>query len=319
MMAITKFFFKERPTEGIALFRISFILLVLISLLVDVDNIVDFYGPHSLISLDTAREVLSQKNNQLVFIFDNSYAFVNALFIVYGVALIFSMVGLFTRYSLVVAFICMLSLHQRNPWIIGSTEVLMRFMMLYLIFSPCGHSLSMDSLLSKFYPKLKKKKNWSIWSQRIIQMHISLFYLFMAWNHILSEAWIEGNALYYLTRINDLSNLSIPMLLDSITTLKGLTWATILIELTLGVMLWSKTLRAPVIVLAIGHQLLLGSLLVNPFHSSLMIILLLNFLSPELVRAFVHRVSQKIIKEVEASSMGGSLKEKLILALGGPV
>lgn len=312
-----KFFFEEKPTEGIALFRIIWISLILMYFIADLGNIQDFYGPHALISLNTTRDQFPFIHANLFHMFSLSYKFTHSLIIVYGISLVMSLLGIFTRQALIVVLLCMTSLHQRNIWLLSSSELLMRTITLLLIFSPCGHSLSIDSLIGRLSSGIRNKRNWPVWTLRIIQIQISVIYLWTVWHKLQGETWIDGTAVYYATRLEDLTNFTIPFLLNSLLFLKLMTWGTLLLEFSLGFFIWFKKWRRPIIITGMIFHLCIQYLMSVPFFELFMIALLVNFYTPEELKAFVDKVINSFIEGIQESTLGTEIKEKIIRTLRG--
>jgi hypothetical protein len=315
--AWNKFFFEERPTEGIALFRIVWMGLILGYYLFDMGNIQDFYGPQAIISLETSKSHFPFPHVNLFNLLNMSHKVTVGLFIIYGLALFSSMIGFFTRYSLILAFVLMTSFHQRNIWLLSSAEVLMRTITLYLIFSPCGHSLSVDSLLGRFFAEFKRPKTWPIWALRLIQIQISVVYLWTFWHKLKGDDWFDGSAVYFATRMDSMTNFTIPYLMDSMTFLKLATWSTLLVELSLGILVWVKDFRKPVILIGIAFHLGIELVMSIPFFELYMISLLINFYTPEELKAFVDRVVGNLLLSIENSTLESGVRKRIINSLRG--
>lgn len=314
-----RFFFEEKPTESIALFRFVWMAMLLVYYVMDVVNIQDFYGPHALISLETTRAEFPLYHLNLFHLVNPSYEFTYGLMAVFIISLFFSMIGLFTRYSLIVALICMTSFHQRNIWILSSSETLMRIMMILLVCSPCGHTFSVDSLLAKRFPQFKKKENWPVWALRLIQIQLSVVYIWTVWHKLKGDNWIDGTAVYYATRLENMINFSVPYLMDSMIFLKMMTWGTLLLELALGTLIWVKEIRKPVIVAGILFHVGIEYIMCIPFFEINMMILLMVFITPEEARTFIRKTKTSFLKAIQDSTMNIQVKEKLVRSLGGHV
>lgn len=314
---IDKFFFEEKPTEGIALFRIIWAGLLFCYFLLDLSNVSDFYGPHAIVSYATAESQFPFLHLNIFGLFKPTYETAYGILFVYGISLFTSMIGLFTRYSLVVALICMTSLHQRNIWLLSSSETLMRTITILLICSPCGHSFSIDSLLGRYLPSFKQKRTWPVWATRLIQIQISVVYLWTFIHKLKGETWIDGSAVYYATRLEGLSNFTIPFLMDSPIFLRLATWATLLTEFSLGILIWVKPLRKYVIALGVIFHLGIEYLMSIPFFELSMIVLLINFFTPEELKAFVVKFKETVILAIQDTGLTADLKEKLIRTVRG--
>lgn len=313
------FFFEEKPTEGLALFRIFWMSLIFLYFLLDLSNLRDFYGPHAVISLATVKEQFPFLHANLFHLFKPGYNAVYLLLTVYGLSLLFSICGLFTRTSLIVALLCMTSFHQRNIWLLSSAELLMRTMTLLLVFSPCGHSLSFDSLLSRYYPSFRRSRMWPVWSLRLIQIQISVVYLWTFWHKLKGNSWIDGTAVYYATRLEFLTNSTIPFIMNSAFFLKLMTWGTLLIELSLGTLVWIKEFRKPVIIIGVLFHLGIEYLMSIPFFELFMITMLVNFFTPEEMSAFVIRVKHIVLTGINESTMSEKLKQRISRTIRGQI
>jgi hypothetical protein len=208
------------------------------------------------------------------------------MFGVYFLSLLFAIMGLYTRGSIIVVMICLTSFHQRNIWLLSSSELLVRLVTLLMIFSPCGHLFSIDTLISRKKNLEPNKKDWAPWVLRLIQIQLSVVYLWTVWHKLKGETWFEGTAVYYATRLESMKNFSIPLLLDWIPFIKLSTWLTLLVELALGTLIWFKEFRIPIIFLGIVFHLSIEYLMSIPFFEINMILILALFIPPEIVRTF---------------------------------
>jgi hypothetical protein len=310
-----RFFFTPKPTEGIALFRIIWCAMLALSFLFEIQNIHDFYGPHSLISLKTVKEQFSSVHMNIFNLFHSGYEAVYIILTIYGLALISAMLGFYTRSSLLIILICLTSIHQRNIWLLSSSELLIRSITILLVCAPCGHSLSLDSLLGRKYLDFRRPRDWAPWALRLIQIQVSVVYLWTVWHKLKGDTWFDGTALYYATRLESMTNFPVPFLLDSMAFLMLATWGAIITELALGILVWFKEFRKPVIMAGIIFHVSIEYMMSIPFFEIVMITLLLNFYTPEEYRNFVTRVKAKILMLVKEANVHASVKEKFIWAI----
>lgn len=310
------FFFSEKPVEGIAVFRIVWMSLIFSYFLLDLANIDDFYGPHSLISLSTVKSQFPFLHANLFHLFHPSYEVTYAIVSLYGIALLSSILGLYTRSSLFLALICMTSLHQRNIWLLSSSEVLMRSVTLLLVLSPSGNALSLDALMGKYFPKMRKPRIAPVWVLRLIQIQVSVVYTWTVWHKIKGETWFDGTAVYYATRLEAMTNFTIPYLMDSLIFLKISTWGTLIVELALGILVWFEEFRKPVIIIGILFHLGIEYLMSIPFFELYMIALLINFFTPEEFKLFIERVKLVISRGIQGSTLGEQAKSRILAIVG---
>lgn len=312
-----KFFFQPRPTESIALFRILWCSLIGVYFILDLQNINDLYGPHALLSLQTVKGQFPFAHLNVFHLFNSSYEMVYLIMTLYGISILFSLFGFYTRTSLIIMFICMTSIHQRNIWLLSSSELLLRSITLYLICSPCGHSLSIDSILGRKYNSFKKKRDWAPWALRLIQIQISVVYLWTVWHKLKGEDWLDGSAVYYATRLEGMKSFSLSFLLDSMAFIKISTWGTLLIELALGTLIWIKEFRKSLIVLGVIFHLGIEMTMNIPFFEVIMILLLMLFVSPIEVRVFTQSFFNKLSILVKEVQIYPKIKAKILWMIRG--
>ncbi len=310
-----EFFFRPQPVESIAIFRIFWCTMLLIAALFDFQNIQDFYGPHAILSLSTVKSQFQFFHLNIFQLFNATYDFVYILFGIYIIALFSSVIGFYTRTSMIIAFIAMVSFHQRNIWLLSSSELLMRLTMLLLICSPCGHAYSIDSLLGRNFPLFKRERLWSPWALRLIQIQLSVVYVWTFLHKLKGDTWFDGTALYYATRLDAMKNLPVPFILDWLPAIKLMTWMTLALELALGTLIWFKEFRRSLIILGFGFHLSIEYMMSIPFFELVMILLLTTFIEPATIKGFMMAKREQWEKLVEVSNMHAKIKDKFIWIL----
>lgn len=309
-----RFFFRPVPVEGIALFRIIWCLLLMFYLLLDIGNIADFYGPKSILTLKTVKEHFNFPHMNLFHVLGDSVPVVRLMMAIYGLSLFSALIGFKTRLSLVVALVCMVSFHQRNIWLLSSSEVLMRTMMIFLVCSPAGNALSVDSLIAKMR-NAALPKEWAPWTLRLIQIQISVVYIWTVWHKLKGDHWIDGTAVYYATRLDSMTNFPVPVLLDNMFFIKIMTWGTLILEFALGTLIWFKEFRKPLIIAGIFFHLGIEYMMSIPFFEWAMIALLVNFFTPEELREFVRSYCAKVKEGIRASTLAEDMKSRIMVLL----
>jgi hypothetical protein len=282
-----------------------------LSFLFELGNFKDFYGPNALLSLETIRTQFPTFHLNIFHFFGVELNTLYFFAVIWGIGLLFSTIGLYTRYSIIAVLICMVSFHQRNIWLLSSSEVLMRIITLYLACSPCGNSLSIDSLIAKRFVIFKKPSQWSPWAMKMIQLQTSVVYVWTVWHKLKGEDWFDGTALYYATRLEAMKNISIPFLMDSMFFIKSLTWSTLIIELALGIFLWFKETRLIVMILGILFHLGIEFTMSIPFFEIIMICLILSFLPSEKIREKVDQLKKLWLNSVQNSALPEKSKAML--------
>jgi hypothetical protein len=309
-----RFFFRPEPVEGIAIFRMIWCFLLLMYLFLDIGNINDFYGPKAILSLKTIKDQFNYPHMNLFHLLGDSIGVVTLMMWIYGLALFCGLIGFRTRTALVVALVCMVSFHQRNIWLLSSSEVLMRSIMILMVFSPSGNALSVDSMLARLNSK-KLPRDCSPWVLRLIQIQISVVYLWTVWHKLKGDQWIEGTAVYYATRLSNMTNFPVPFLLDNLFLIKLMTWGTLILEFSLGTLVWFKEFRKPLVISGIFFHLGIEYMMSIPFFELIMIALLINFFSPIEIRDYVMGYVARVKEVIRSSTITDDLKSRILVLL----
>lgn len=306
-----RFFFAPAPVEGMAIFRIAWCALLLTALLFDIGNAEDFYGPHALLSLNTVKSQFNYPHLNLFYFMGTELSTVYFMMTVYALALLSAMIGFQTRPALILSMVMMATFHQRNIWLLSSSEVLMRIIMTLLVCAPAGNVLSVDSWLAR-RRNSPLPREWAPWAQRLIQIQLSVVYVWTVWHKLKGDLWVDGTAVYYATRLHNMTNLPVPVLLDNLFLIKLMTWGTLALEFSLGTFVWIKEFRRPLITLGLFFHLGIEYMMSIPFFEWTMMCLLLTYYTPAEMRAFANRWIEALKKNLHESTMPQEMKSRIL-------
>lgn len=107
-------------------------------------------------------------------------------------AAIAMMIGWQTRLTTATAWIILVSLWNRNPLLLDGDDAVLKVMLFYLLFAPCGHAWSIDA---RHTPQPQRS---AIWPLRLIQFQIALIYFVSGWVKFHSTEWLNGTVLQYV-------------------------------------------------------------------------------------------------------------------------
>jgi hypothetical protein len=274
-----RFWFRSEATSSLALIRIAFGLLALgwtISLAPDLDA---FFSRGGLLpnqpSAPGVWGVLGAFPSNLA---------VQILFAVLLCACIALTVGYQTRLAALLVFIGILSFERRNPYVFNTGDGLMRLLAFYLMLSPAGAALSVD----RWH---RGEHMWefparSVWPLRLMQIQLSILYLFGLWVKLQGMTWNNGTAVSYAMRISDLSRFPMPSFLThSMLMANLLTFGTLAVELSLAILVWSRRLRPWVLLAGVCLHLGIEYSIRVGFFSLAILTLYLSFLDPAWAQA----------------------------------
>jgi hypothetical protein len=184
-------------------------------------------------------------------ILPQSDAWIEALFWFALASAILLTLGLFTRISSILVFICLTSIQQRNLYITHGGDAFLRLAGFFLIFAPAGATVSLDHLIRV---RRGKESNTfqlrSPWAQRMIQLQLSFMYLVTFLLKIKGAPWLQGNALFYIYHLDEFRRFPLPAWFFHPTVLMLGSWSALALEFSLGVLIWVKEFRY--VLLALG-------------------------------------------------------------------
>jgi len=244
LRAWNEFFFAERSPVPVALFRMLYGLLVIATLILLRPDWLGWFGVHGWVSPTTAASLEPGARLNLFAIIPRNDACIEALCWVFMASAIMLTTGLLTRFNSVLVFLCLTSIQQRNLYITNSGDTFLRLAGFFLIFAPAGAAFSLDRLLRVRRGKEPAEiQPRSPWAQRMIQLELSLLY-FVAFIWKLKGApWLQGTALFYVYHLDQLRRFPLPGVLFHPLMLKLGSWAALVLEFSLGVLVWVKPVR----------------------------------------------------------------------------
>lgn len=251
-----EFFFREQSPLSICLFRIFYGALVILTLMLLRPDWLNWYGVHGWLSLSTALKLEPGHRVNLFTIIPQSDAWIESLFWVsLGFAVLLT-IGLFTKASSIAVFTCLTSIQQRNLYITHGGDTFLRLAGFFLIFAPAGAALSLDHVIRV----RRGKESRSIqlrtpWAQRMIQLQLSFLYLVSFLLKIKGAPWLQGTALFYIYHLEEFRHFPIPGWFFHSTVLKLCSWSALALEFSLGVLIWIKEFRYPLLALGVLFHL----------------------------------------------------------------
>ncbi|GAB4338780.1 MAG: hypothetical protein Kow00117_20070 [Phototrophicales bacterium] len=157
------------------------------------------------------------------------------------------LIGYRARTATVLNFILVLSVHERNVYILTGADTAMRVFSFWLMFAPVGRHYSVDALLGKRVPKFALPV-------RMLQLQLGIIYLVTAYLKLIGVVWQHGEALQYVLQLETI-RLPLGTLLQQIGStylLKGLSYFVLIGEVLLPFLLFARSTRLRVLGIFIG-------------------------------------------------------------------
>jgi hypothetical protein len=140
----------------------------------------------------------------------------------------------------------------------------------------------------------------SPWAQRMIQFELSLLYFVSFCWKIQGATWINGTALYYVYHLDQLRRFPVPSWFLRPTVLKLATWWTLVLEFSLGVLIWIKDLRYILLALGLLLHLSLEYSLNTPMFQWDVLSAYVLFIYPADMQRAWNRISSRVAAHLGA-------------------
>ena len=203
-------------------------------------------------------------------------------------------VGYRSRLAALGTWIALMSLTRRDPLVFNSGDALLRAIVMFLALAPCGSALSVDRW------RADRAGFWRFphrapWALRLIQVQVSMGYLFTVWAKARGERWFGGTAVSESLRVGDLVRLRLPdALTDSILLANVLTFGTLAAELALAVLIWNRRWRPYVIVAGIALHGFIELTFSLGFFSIVMVSSYIAFVPEDAMERWLGRVRTRM-------------------------
>jgi hypothetical protein len=216
----------------------------------------NWYGVHAWVTLSTMMKVEPGMRLNLFTVVPQNDSWINALFWLFlGFAVLLT-IGLWTRVSSVVVFLALASIQQRNLFITNGGDVFLRIAGFFLIFAPAGAAFSIDRRIRIRAGKEGREiQPRSPWAQRMIQFEMALLYFVSFCWKSMGVPWVNGTALSYVNQLEELRRFPRPQWMQAPVLLKLGAWLTLGLEFSLGILIWFKELRYPLLLLGLLFHL----------------------------------------------------------------
>jgi hypothetical protein len=293
-----QFWFEPKSPLPLAIFRILFGLIALQNALLHTwPGLLSWYGTRSVVSIDTVIghcwEGLPRFD--LLLLLPPGDQWVIGFFWAYVLSIFFLTVGFGTRYSAAFMALALISFRHHDVFNLHGGDSFERLAAIFLAFSPAGELLSVDSRLKRRQTSSNEPPLYSPWAQRMLQVQIALIYGHSFLSKLFVPQWLDGTAVYYATRIDNLVHLPMSWLFDSLVVCKALTWYTLLVEFCMFTLVWLKKFRYIVLAADLVLHLGIDAALSVPVYEWLMIVSLVNFVEPEDLASWISSAKRFIL------------------------
>jgi hypothetical protein len=293
VFAWNRFWFQPVETSTVALFRVAFGLLALGYTLSLAPVLFAFYSDDGILPAQPTYSGTLAWGMLGFFPSDAAVVLFYFLLLVGSIALL---VGIRARLAALVVFVCLISFGRRDPWVLNSGDLLVQVLAFYMLFMPSGTALSVDRWLRE------PRRFWefparAIWALRLVQVQVSILYLAAVWAKVRGVTWNDGTAVSYAFRIDDVARFPVPgFVTDSLVLANLLTYGTLAVELSIGILVWNRVLRPWVLLLGVGLHLGIDYAVRVGFFSYAVLVAYIVFIPPEAARSFILATRDRVAR-----------------------
>jgi len=255
------FFHAPLDARVAAIVRIAFAVVVLADLAVLYPDRQRWFTDQGVLTAETSRLLANPYGWSLLWWLPSTPAVIDGVFAIAFASAVLLLVGLLPRANAACLFVLLYSLVMRNAIIFDSQDTVIRLLAFCLIWIPSAQCWSLEAVLktrlSPHPDPLPKGEEVNGWGLRLIQIQIAMVFLSTALVKLSGKEWLDGTALYYVSRLDDFfGRFPVPAwLFDTPWTVALMTWAVILVELTVPILIWFRKTRRLCLVMALLFHL----------------------------------------------------------------
>jgi hypothetical protein len=289
--SIDSILFRPISTNAVCIFRIGLGLSVVAAAIMRYPDFLMWYGERGLTpyaEVPDLRFVLSAW--KFIEPTDKNMEITLALFLLAGLCMT---IGLFSRFSTLMAYFLYTSFRARNPSVWLSIDAALHILLPLMVIAPIGEKFSIDQLIRKKFSKDYREKLYSPFAQRLMQFAIAGIYLRGFSSKIVTRGWTTGEeGLNYSIHSDWIKHGLPPMFENHWFYLFG-TGMTLGIELSLCTLIWFKATRYWTLAVGVFFHLLLNYAMNIDFLEYAMIASYVLFIYPDDLERFLQRLNLK--------------------------
>jgi hypothetical protein len=236
------FFHTPVDPRPLALLRIGYAVLVLVNLLALLPHAPMLWSDQGVLPFEASRSLGQGWLPTIFLLLPTDPATLSVCMALFGLQCLLLLLGFHTRLQAIGVFVWLVSFQNLNPLLTNGQDALLRLFGFYVIFLPCGAALSLDA---RSAGNGRKPAAVSAWALRLIQVQVTLVLLAAGLWKLRGQDWLDGSALYYVSRLDGFwGNLPVPELLQrSLLASQIASALTLAIELVVPMAIWVPSLR----------------------------------------------------------------------------
>lgn len=278
--AFDRFLFASGSPNTCVMLRVVYASLSILYCSFWISEANQWFTDDGVMTVPTAQRVLGGSQWSLFYLLDATPLAVHTCLWLMMASCVLLLLGVYSRLQAAAIFFWMVTFHHRNPLICDGEDTVFRLFAFYLMFLPLDCRLSLGHFLRKGQFS-QQVGNEAAWGLRFFQLQMSLIYFSAAWCKSYGKTWQDGSALYYVFQMGDLfGRWPLPTFVtETEWFIRFSTWAVVVVEGLLPLILWFPPTRIFGVILGIGLHLTMEYSMHLFLFQWIMIVGLLSFLN----------------------------------------
>jgi hypothetical protein len=237
-----------------------------------------------------------------IFFHVTSPGWIVALHVFFLASMLLWGLGLWTRYTGALTWLGAMSYVQRASTTVFGMDAMMLIVLLYLQIAPAGAAVSLDRLIEKWRARRRGEEPPEVrpsyaanFATRLVQVHFCIIYLATGTSKLLGTSWWSGTALNNVLLNNSFAPMDQPLYFNLMKFLAShrVLWEvfvsfgilyTLLVEISFPFLVWQKSTRWLMVCCSVLLHTGIGLCMGLSSFSLMMMVMVLSFVPPELVR-----------------------------------
>jgi len=258
-------FFHEPCDARIpAAIRIVYATIVLIHFAVLYPDLNMWFTGDGVLTMEAAKKAASPYAWSLLELFPDTAAVVHTCFWIAVAHAVCLLVGLLPRINALLLFVWIISFQVRNDLINDGEDCLMRLLGFFVIWLPSGRVWAVNGVVRRWRGEQRgqgtgdrgQRELVPGWPVRLMQIEMAAMFFSSALMKLAGEPWVNGTALYYVSRLDDFfGRFPVPAyLFDTPWTVTLMTWSVVIAEFCVPILIWFKETRRPCLLVLLAFH-----------------------------------------------------------------
>lgn len=212
------YWFGLVDSRPLSLFRVAFALILLKDALYHLPLAGIFYSDAGVLPRSALAQIARETRFSLMDSLGTEFL-ASAFFLLWALVAFCLLIGYRTRLMSILNFLMVVSVHERNLYVIDGGDTIMRALSFWMMFIPVGQYYAVDALRARWRLASQSKRVADLrpssapqmafaFPIRAIQLQVAFVYLFTFWYKTYGYTWLEGDAVYYALQLKSFTHIT---------------------------------------------------------------------------------------------------------------